>query len=536
MTDALSDRVPDVPTVSADPISVELVPGVTGGEFSGTSTSLPNSRVLGPITTKEEERQGEGPTPEREEGAPPNLRSKQQDVVIPTEDEPQVSGTIPEIRKGVPNELLQKRARRKPKTQSLSKRRLPTCPIREVVIRSDFTSDLIYATAPIPATLVSAHRLEGYMGGFRRQHDLWVPIDATTWSRRCARDPALPWQLWTVLRCNGLDTPQPGMSSTIQPVGTKTVVARLEGVTIRRSGTTHLGEVPLRLDARDADGDCLSPGPTLGERVQDSGLTHARDWIVPEAEHVTRFLEADRALGLTAVLGPLTPWMVNAPLDYRRKAGMLDQRWRMTTAGWWSLAYLAEQGVARKLELARAWHLGFDQTRSPDHLQAVQKLVLRMMAERGYIPLGVEYSAVSLWIAQHLDVRADALMYDPEARELIWIEVLWRKEPRIGKVRMDRYRLVREEVLPYLAQELALPMRLYVETKGGGVEERQYVAEPERRLEDLSPEAQAEAQARVAANVATMRAMIRAAEARDEAKANAEAEASKRSRRWTQIP
>ena len=128
------------------------------------------------------------------------------------------------------------------------------------------------------------------------------------------------------------------MSSTIQPVGTKTVLARLEGVTIRRSGRTRPGEVALLLDARDGEGVCLAPGSTLGERFQDSGLTHARDWIVPEAEHVTRFLEADRALGLTAVLGPLTPWMVSDALDYRRKAGMLDQRWRMTTAGWWRLA------------------------------------------------------------------------------------------------------------------------------------------------------------------------------------------------------
>jgi len=274
VTDPESDRVPDVPTVSADPISVESVPGLTADEFSGTSAALSNSRVLGPITTKEEETDGKGPTPQREEGAPQNLRNKQQGVVTTKEEETEVSGTTPERREGAPQEdHVRKEHAENLKPKPRRKRHLPTGQIRVEVIRSDFTSDLIYATAPIPATLVSAHRLEGYMGGFRRQHDLWVPIDATTWSRRCAKDPSLPWQFWTALRSLGLDAPQAGVSSSIQPVGTKTVLARLEGVTIRRSGSTHLGEVPLLLDARDCEGVCLSPGPTLGERLPDSGLT-----------------------------------------------------------------------------------------------------------------------------------------------------------------------------------------------------------------------------------------------------------------------
>jgi hypothetical protein len=254
----------------------------------------------------------------------------------------------------------------------------------------------------------------------------------------------------------------------------------------------------LRLGHLGASGErILVPGATLEERLWGRDLDFTNrlkeqsldEVIKTETEMAQGWLRADQVLGMSVLLGRLYPELgeIETTLKRRRSGGYLDEEYAFTTAGWWRMAYLAGQGVG-EVE-ARRWRwlqqtAGRIDARTGKlgryrHLQMTQSLAVKLMMERGLVPLGVEYSATAKLIALKSphEMKADVLLVDPSDGHLVWGEVLrryerelsWRSE-RAGFMRRqpgDRYKRMRAELLPWLASALGQEVELVLREPNG---------------------------------------------------------------------
>ena len=370
---------------------------------------------------------------------------------------------------------------------------------------------LVKAASPAPAQWVGASDGWKELEGFRKIEGLAISEVETAWSRRCQRRGDLPWALWSALRALGIEEmaekrevvpavevgrPAGALARIdFAPCGRdlKVVVAQLGGVKVEEGEKLYR----LRLGKLGgAEERVLVPGLTLEERLwgqegdYDSmlGEQSLEEVMRMEAAQARGWLEADLALGLSVLLGRLYPELgeIETTLKRRRKAGYLEEDYGLNAAGWWRLAYLAKQGVGEVENRRWRW---LQQTASRvdartgrlgryRHLQLTQRLAVRLMEERGLVPLGVEYSATAKLISRKSphEMKADVLMWDPTKERLVWGEVLrrherelsWRSE-RGGFMRRqpgDRYKRMREEVLPWLAASLEKEVELVLQEPG----------------------------------------------------------------------
>jgi hypothetical protein len=163
-----------------------------------------------------------------------------------------------------------------------------------------------------------------------------------------------------------------------------------------------------------------------------------------EVAHAQGWLDADPALGLIALCGPVSVER-QGTIRRRRQAGYLDDGYQLTRAGWWRLAFLAGQGVG-EVERYRARRLF--RAGKTTHLRKVQRLVLGYR-QRGGIPLGVEISLTAQALATWLGIgRPDALVWlDEPAPTLVWIEVESRSLKWAGSVKQRKFDQLRGVLL-----------------------------------------------------------------------------------------
>jgi len=155
-----------------------------------------------------------------------------------------------------------------------------------------------------------------------------------------------------------------------------------------------------------------------------------------EVAHAQGWLDADPALGLIALCGPVSVER-QGTIRRRRQAGYLDDGYQLTRAGWWRLAFLAGQGVG-EVERYRARRLF--RAGKTTHLRKVQRLVLGYR-QQGGIPLGVEISLTAQALGTWLGIgRPDALVWlDEPAPTLVWIEVESRALKWAGHAKQSKF-------------------------------------------------------------------------------------------------
>lgn len=394
---------------------------------------------------------------------------------------------------------------------------------------------LLEMAGPAPAQWVTRY---GWVGlkGFKKVDGLAVPQEVTSWSKRCVRNPMLPWALWSALRALGVEefaeenkgevpVVTPGKPSgalarvDFRPSGrdTQVVVVLTGGVKVEgeeklyRLRLGKLGEEEKRI---------LVPGLTLEETLYGKSKDFDRmileqsleKTMKAEAAIAAGWIKGDKVLGLSVLLGRLYAELgeMESTLKRRRAGGYLDDDYSLNEAGWWRLAYLAAQGVG-EVE-SRRWRwlqqiAGRIDRRTGRlgryrHLQLTQSLAVRLLEERGAIPLGVEYSASGKLIAKKSPhaMKADVLMVDAKDGHLIWGEILrrpekelsWRSERGGFMTRQpgDRYKRMREDVLPWLASALEQEVELVLQ-EPSGTTTTLYLPEKAReraRLEELAKE------------------------------------------------
>jgi hypothetical protein len=179
-----------------------------------------------------------------------------------------------------------------------------------------------------------------------------------------------------------------------------------------------------------------------------------------EARHSARWLGVRRDLGLVAVLGPLSDRQASSVTNGQAE-GFIGDDGGLTQAGWWRLAYSAEQGVG-PVELRRAAQLTAIPHHHRRHLTITQRLCLEFM-EAGCVPLGVEYSVTAEVIADIMPQpwRADALLIDRDGA-LVWLEVMRRHPSRLGERSAAKYASLEATYLPTLAEVMQRPVRLHI--------------------------------------------------------------------------
>lgn len=351
--------------------------------------------------------------------------------------------------------------------------------------------DMARNTAPVPMDWVDRHELwKGMVFDFKERYDLASLRVPNLWSKKCINNPLLPWALWTGIKALGkedtfLEEKGSGIiAGGVGSQGRRVFLGKIDGLPIFLGNPSEgasfgvkYGRTKKDLSKNIMDSRILVPGLTLEEKMRNHGPDLA-GLIEMEAQHVSNFLEADLPLGMVSTCGPLTPWMWRSLLQYRRKAGTLTKRWRMSKAGWWKLAYLSNQGIGQ-VELQRAnmlSRMAATQKDVPDlpkrrlrrnHLLATQKLTLKLFQEDGYIPLGIEHSATADWIRRIHRVRADALMVNPVDGRLVWVEILRRNEGRMSMDRKARYARLRHTVLPVLASSIGNVVEVFIESPLG---------------------------------------------------------------------
>jgi hypothetical protein len=380
-------------------------------------------------------------------------------------------------------------------------------------MRETALAKLIKMAGPAPARWVGQYKGWPQLEGVRKLDGLAVPEEETVWSRRSRRNPELPWALWAALRAIGVEKLVADKKAAVPEVvpgkpalalarvdwrpcgrGLRVVVSQVGGVKLAEGEKLYR----LRLGKLGEEGErILVPGLTLEERLwgQDPDFTRmlkeqSLDQVMKIETTVAQgWLAADSVLGMSVLLGRLYPELgvIGPTLKRRRSGGYLDEEYALTAAGWWRLAYLAEQGVG-EVE-ARRWRwlqqtAGRIDARTGKlgryrHLQMTQRLAVKLMEERGLVPLGVEYSATAKLIALKSphQMKADVLMVDPKDGHLIWGEVLrryerelsWRSE-RSGFMDRQpglRYQRMREQLLPWLATALGQAVELILREPNG---------------------------------------------------------------------
>jgi hypothetical protein len=211
------------------------------------------------------------------------------------------------------------------------------------------------------------------------------------------------------------------------------------------------------------------------------------DLLRVEVRRAGGWLQADRTLGLSLLLGPLgrrTHWGV----DERREEGYLDESQALTLAGLWRLAYLARQGIGwverRRLQaLVRATPRRYRAAEgrprsprwlgasfSPTHLRETQRLCLELM-EAGAVPLGVEWSLMGMAIQGLFGYRPDALLVAADG-SLVWVEFNRRPIARDASTRA-KYRHLEEGVLAHVCSRLGRNLR-FILVAGGARRELLY--------------------------------------------------------------
>ena len=370
---------------------------------------------------------------------------------------------------------------------------------------------LMKAAGPAPAQWVGLNKGWPQIEGFRKMDGLAMPEVETGWSRRCKKNPALPWALWSGLRALGVEKLAEDKNAAVpnvtpgKPVG---ALARIDWEPCGRELKVVVAMNRVRVEEEEKlyrlrlgklggeEERVLVPGLTLEERLwgRDPDFTRMlmeqslEEVMKVETEVAQGWLGADLVLGMSVLLGRVYPELgeIETTLKRRQEGGYLDEDNSLNAAGWWRLAYMARQGVG-EVE-ARRWRWLQQTAMRVDartgrlgryrHLQMTQSLAVKLMKERGLVPLGVEYSATAKLIAKKAphEMKADVLMVDPTDGHLVWGEVLrrherelsWRTE-RGGFMRRqpgDRYKRMREVVLPWLAAVLGEDVELVMQEPG----------------------------------------------------------------------
>ena len=207
-----------------------------------------------------------------------------------------------------------------------------------------------------------------------------------------------------------------------------------------------------------------------------------------ELARAKRWIAADPVLGTIALMGPINSrrWQ---SVKSRQVEGYMNEYNCLTLAGWWKLAYLAEQGVGwverqrartlvigshlRQQELkVRRREQGRPSTRAgatfrPVHLRHVQDLCFELM-KAGATPLGVEWSGLALAIQRWgqgfgQGYRPDALLVDEDG-SLIWLEYNRRPISRSNKAQVLKYQRLEKDLL-LIAARVKRVVR-YIEVSG----------------------------------------------------------------------
>lgn len=295
------------------------------------------------------------------------------------------------------------------------------------------------------------------------------------WARRC-EDPEqtwLAWALWAGLHAQKLDSPRilVGADVHLQRTGGIGTVAGLRFGMAKQPTI----DVPMRLGNQD-DG-WTTPGPTIQEEIHAYRQAGGHGLFLPtpfefdpydvggsdlgvildiEARRASGWIAANEVLGMTCLLGPL-PRRAFVTAKALRKRNYLDATGALTKSGWWRLAVTARQGVGHS-EWYRARRLGAV-TRSRHHMRRIQLYCLQQWRERGWLPIGVEYSEFS-WALSRLPnrYRPDALLLTPE-NELVWFELMRRPLTRVSAYGAVKYVNLPEEYLPMLTRLIHRPIR-----------------------------------------------------------------------------
>lgn len=204
------------------------------------------------------------------------------------------------------------------------------------------------------------------------------------------------------------------------------------------------------------------------------------DVMAVEVERARAWLDADPVLGRVCLLGPLS-FRTYRTVQLRREQGYLTHRFALTAAGWWRLAYLAEQGVGgverrrarllgratpgRRRELARGGDESAVATSapapmfSPRHLLLTQRLCLEYM-RHGATPLGVEVSALGTAIQVETGYRPDALLVQRDGT-VVWVEVNLRPASRLAR-EYHKYRFIERRHARDVCLRLGRPVVLHL--------------------------------------------------------------------------
>lgn len=310
------------------------------------------------------------------------------------------------------------------------------------------------SAAPVPVQWIRDHGLTGLMGGGSVENGLWYPDWSSRWIGAVRRGPELAWMAWTAIT-SLLDSGD--LTLADRPVlSAGRVLIDVGRFQVRREGGASGNDRRVRLTAPDsAATNLLLPGLSLRDRWQDT-----RDWLAAEANHCQQWLEADRPLGEALLLGPRSPYRTSSAVGHRKAGGYLDERWAITDAGKWRLAFLARQSMVAGVELKRARYLSdLSEGRKKAHLHATQDVVAELMQSEGWTPLGIEMSGMAEVIHRSVRWRADALMFDSSGPRLIWVEVLKRDVARFGVKDRHRYQGI-ELDMGLVAGVVGVPVRL----------------------------------------------------------------------------
>lgn len=370
----------------------------------------------------------------------------------------------------------------------------------------DDLGSLLVKVSPIPVSWAREDGVQRSLPGSWRSQDglLWPPSEnASAWTRWVAGEGLSDaWALWTLLTSKGLGRVEVGeLARQFVTVGGGRGVL---GSALRGCWCTE----PMRGGTLVALGGgagakAVRPGASVEEKALDLGYPiywsagwaalGAADYKVPkivrvrrggrrpellergglaalvdmEAQRALQWLAADVALGRTLVLGP-GPVAANTTAGARRAGGFLRADGTLTMAGWWRLAFGAQQGIG-SIECYRQERLAEPRIRR--HLRMVQRLTEELMEQQNCVPLGSEYSATSIIVGRSFyNYRPDALLRGEDG-ELIWLEVMRRpikREHRNLRFSGSRkYELLPTDVLPQLADRLERPVRYVLQLPDG---------------------------------------------------------------------